>query len=109
MLARRANPADVPMILEAFKRGTPKIRRTALRALLVFGPELGPGTREQLWAAVQQAPGAATPELVWALVVAQDVRAYEVALGAYRSGQLTSVKTMITQMRTTRLSLVYSI
>jgi len=94
MLARRASPADLPMILEAFKRGTPKIRRAALRALLVFGPELGPGTRGQLWAAVQQAPGAATPELVWALVVAQDARIYEVALGAYRSGQLTSVKTI---------------
>jgi hypothetical protein len=93
MLARRASPTDVPMILEAFKRGTPKIRRAALRALLVFGPELGPGTREQLWAAVQRAPGAVTPELVWALVVAQEARVYEVALDAYRSGQLTSVKT----------------
>lgn len=93
ILARRSSPADVPMILEAFKRGTPKIRRAALRALLVFGPELGPGTREQLWTAVQQAPGSATPELIWALVVAQDARVYEVALRAYRGGQLTSVET----------------
>lgn len=83
MLARRADPADVSIILDAYERGTPRLRRLALSALLVFGPDLPRSARERLWSAMLNAAHSATPELIWALVSAGDPRVYELALREY--------------------------
>jgi HEAT repeat protein len=94
MLAWRGEPADVPFILDAFEHGDSKARRTAARALLVFGPALTQHGRDRVYSLMQSIPAAATPEAIWALVEAQDPRVYDLALEAYRSGALGAVTTL---------------
>jgi HEAT repeat protein len=94
LLARRANPADVPTIVQAYVTGGAKARRTALRALLVFGPDLSHNVKELLRASLPREPESSATELVWTLVVAQEPRVYETALNRYRNGGLSSVTTI---------------
>jgi len=96
MLARRADPSDVSIVLDAFERGTPKIRRLALRAILAFGPEISRGARDRLWSAVQRAPSSVTPELIWALVSAREPRVYDLAVAwyAHPTDPLSSVRAL---------------